>query len=361
MGFLNTLADVGDKFDRLVYGHKMMIFIVISFITVFWPLLIHWLSGDPGTMWRSFLTITLLLYLITCFFSWLAIWRDEDNNWSIKVAWPVIKESCIGGWQNMKSAFKHEGMLKWFYAGLQLLILGVTLYALGNVSHLIGSLLKDELGIPAGLRGLTLTLWYGGAFLTVAGPVLISVAIFKDRTIFSRIWTRRKALSKVNWTLSPSTEMVIDATSYSQNPQANRIAKGTMDKVLKSIHEWKPRRYLTLEKPLQVNLKNKLERDHPDFDVNIEYPLEGRRRADIVVNGSLMIEMKKDFKTYQRYRADGQLNQYIKDWGNQGPIIFLVGREDFTTVKEPLKQMISEKRAIKKDIIAVVGAKPAPD
>ena len=91
------------------------------------------------------------------------------------------------------------------------------------------------------------------------------------------------------------------------------------------IDEWKPRR-CTTEKDYENSLVSHWRKIQPKDRVTPQYAV-GRTKADIVVNESIIIELKKDLKTTgQRDRLKGQLTNYT-EWKGR-IIVVLVGDVD---------------------------------
>ncbi|MEK6978326.1 MAG: hypothetical protein AABX40_08045 [Candidatus Hydrothermarchaeota archaeon] len=85
------------------------------------------------------------------------------------------------------------------------------------------------------------------------------------------------------------------------------------------IESWQPKG-CTTEKDFEQSLLKELQKKLKKQRIQTQYGL-GRQRIDIVVDGKVPIELKKDLKrTSALQRAVGQLEQYLQDWDH----LFLV-------------------------------------
>ncbi|MEZ4922169.1 MAG: hypothetical protein R2780_03270 [Crocinitomicaceae bacterium] len=361
--FWNKLADIGDWFDRQVYGIKAKLFIYLALTTILLPsvigILADWGIVNPLFYDKSnrLLTLVLFLYILISIFSWFSIWRDENGIWSWKTALPILKISLIESSKSFLSIFKGDKFEIIYNLGLRVLVVGVVLLGVGNMLCVF----NDFSGLA--FDDYKIAFWFldAGFLLFILGLLTfaLSLVLDKEDKLINRIkndLSIKKTRSKVKF--SDTSQLVVNVADVNQleliKSKNNDVV---LNQVLDCIKSWTPRTWHD-ENEYQVSLYHKFHRDYPDLTVMMEYPLGGKRRADLVINESLMIEMKKDFKSQNEInRASGQLEQYIDDWkelGN-GPIMLLICKDNFETVKQPLENIISKKKVFKDDIIAVLG------
>jgi len=117
------------------------------------------------------------------------------------------------------------------------------------------------------------------------------------------------------------------------------------------IEQWHPRKCNTekdYEKSLYRFLHNKLE----DIQVTKQFA-RGRVRADLVIGDDVIVELKNNLKTTNRYqRLVGQITVY-KEWDGQ-IIIVLVGETDPNLYKEVMKHAESHNDGIGGEKIIVI-------
>jgi len=97
------------------------------------------------------------------------------------------------------------------------------------------------------------------------------------------------------------------------------------DMVWSAIKRWRPRGCET-ERQYEKSLYDFLHREFPDIQVTKQFA-SGRIRADIVVGGKIIIEMKNNLDTTGKYqRLMGQLMAY-EEWDGQ-VFVILTGKTD---------------------------------
>lgn len=97
------------------------------------------------------------------------------------------------------------------------------------------------------------------------------------------------------------------------------FSTGVFAEVRRVIKSWKPRGCKT-EKDYEKSLRQKLEKELKNRKIQRQFGA-ARQRVDIVVDGKVPIEIKKDLNsTAALQRTIGQLDQYLEDW----PGVFLV-------------------------------------
>lgn len=93
-------------------------------------------------------------------------------------------------------------------------------------------------------------------------------------------------------------------------------------RVCEAIESWRPRG-CTTEKDYERSLAKKLEKELLNQKITPQFG-SARQRVDIMVDGKVPIEVKKDLKTTAAFqRTVGQLNQYLQDF--EGIILVLCG------------------------------------
>ncbi len=94
------------------------------------------------------------------------------------------------------------------------------------------------------------------------------------------------------------------------------------ERVGEAIESWRPRNCST-ERDYENSLARKFQRDLVNQRIDQQYG-SGRQRVDIVVDGRVPVELKKDISSNaDLHRTIGQLDQYEKTW--KGAILVLCG------------------------------------
>jgi hypothetical protein len=172
------------------------------------------------------------------------------------------------------------------------------------------------------------------------GIVLLIYLYYNNKDILKRVQSQllqifgwKKEETKyhseiVNLKLNKSTELVI----YSKKEEHVTATISSSNSILFSdfltaIQNWNPRQ-TNDEKIYQDRLYRHLRMHMPDAAIQLEYPIRkvsGKAgRLDIVINDTILIEMKRDFSAGAIQRSTGQLMEYSDVWSGKGPIILLL-------------------------------------
>jgi hypothetical protein len=128
-----------------------------------------------------------------------------------------------------------------------------------------------------------------------------------------------------------------------------------------AIKSWNPRNYST-EYEYQDRLANHLRKMLPGATIKTEYPigeksLGNRGRGDIVVNDTILIEMKRDSSAGAIQRAKGQIAQYSEIWKDRGIVILLLCDYDYDHARLVFSSTMMDLAKLDRPVLTIV-AKP---
>jgi hypothetical protein len=94
----------------------------------------------------------------------------------------------------------------------------------------------------------------------------------------------------------------------------------------------------------------------------MEYPigsssLANRGRADMVINNTILIEMKRDGSAGAIQRAKGQVQTYSDIWKGKGPVILLLCDYDFEHARLAYSPTMNDLAILQRPVMTIV-AKP---
>ena len=98
----------------------------------------------------------------------------------------------------------------------------------------------------------------------------------------------------------------------------------------------------------------------PSSEIALEYPLKDisnnnqKLRADLVIDDTILIEIKHHPNSATLQKAKGQVEDYLNIWKGRGPVILLLCHADFELTKRSLEQFISDQNKLNKVIFALV-------
>ena len=97
----------------------------------------------------------------------------------------------------------------------------------------------------------------------------------------------------------------------------------------------------------------------PDATIDSEYPLKkfsGRKgRADIVINDTILIEMKRDSSAGAVQRAQGQMAEYSVLWQNKGPVILLLCDYNFDHARAVYSSLMEDQAKLGRPVLTIVA------
>jgi hypothetical protein len=130
---------------------------------------------------------------------------------------------------------------------------------------------------------------------------------------------------------------------------------------IKALQSWHPRT-AHLEYEFQDSLYRHLRKHMQYAQIETEFPIGSaehgnKGRADVVVNDTILIEMKRDGSAGAIQRAKGQVFQYSEIWNGKGPVILLLCDYEFEHAKTVYTPTMLDLTKLKRPALTIV-AKP---
>lgn len=127
---------------------------------------------------------------------------------------------------------------------------------------------------------------------------------------------------------------------------------------LNILSEWKPRRY-HYEYQFRDTLYSYLRSKMPEATIETEKPIgrtsEGNRgRADIIINDTILLELKRDTSAGAIQRAKGQIMQYSHIWKDKGPVILLLCNYEYDHAKVSYTSTLNDLAKLERSALAIV-------
>lgn len=205
--------------------------------------------------------------------------------------------------------------------------------------------------------------------MIVSGVALLAYLYKKNPAILNRITNDIKASFNSNeitvvptFHPSPSGRLVINAKNDEHIGTAVSFNSSQMFKdFVNALHSWQPRgAYYEYE--LQDRLYRHLKKNMPGASIEMEYPvgsaeLANRGRADIVINRSILLEMKRDDSAGAIQRAKGQISQYSDIWKGKGPVVLVLCDFDYTHADLAFHSTMVDLAKLERSVLTIV-AKP---
>lgn len=96
-----------------------------------------------------------------------------------------------------------------------------------------------------------------------------------------------------------------------------------------------------------------------EADIELEKPIGSkeefnRGRADIVIDDTILIELKCDSSAGAIQRAKGQIGQYAEIWKNKGPVILLLCNYNYEHAKASFTPVMTDLNKLDKNVLTIV-------
>jgi hypothetical protein len=371
--FLTKMLDFADGIDRWfqLHGGKLKWFIGLSFGVVVVAPLIDTLRGDWRDRWTAWSTVFLLIFLFVMLLAWLGSLRDDEGNWSLKRVWSSI-------WTNIQINinFIIDGFNlpkeELFYRLSTYLMLGSFGWkALQNVSVLVRKFYESTFHTKwQALRTFERTTNQWTPWVFFLGLAILLFLIYKNKTIWKNLVqdflpflasTKEYKIDNSTLKLS-SSNLVINAKDKDQvSMMLNGKHPELFNDFIKAIQKWTPKSFDS-EFEFENNLKAHLKRNIPHSSVSTQYriivdPADKRKdfKADVVINDTILIEIKKDNVSSSTKYVFDQVYKYSDLWKDAGPVVLLFCYGDYEKVKADFVPRLTLLGKDDKKVIAFVA------
>lgn len=369
---VTKLFDTVDNIDRKLYGKRIKFSIWGSvWVLIIAPLLDELLGVDSDRL-TYYSTLIFLLFTLVIVLAFIGSWRDDKGNWT----WERAKSRLLTYYEIMKDEIevtKKNGQNENIYKiGRVLFVGGISWKAFQNLSVFVRKPIENLFNIR--LSSFREFERFTNHYYWVA--ILFGVAILfylykRDQQIFIRIKSelrqlfdyKNKADSKyTNQAATIQTqvesELVINAKQEEQVSAV--IAKSNsnlFNDFVIALQNWHPKgAYYEYE--YQDRLYRHLKKHLPGASIELEYPIAdkaGRGRADIVVNDTILIEMKRDSSAGAIQRAKGQVSQYSEIWQGKGPVILLLCNYNYEHARTVFTQTMNDLAKLQRTTLTIVA------
>lgn len=346
--FFNTI----DKIDRQLYGSKMQYFswgvVSVLIIAPFLDCILK-IPHDRLTYLSTFL---FLLFVITISLAWISAWRDDSGNWTLKRAlsrlktyWETVRDTAAATRTNSTD----ESLYK---LGRGLVLFALTWKAFQNLSvfvrkpleHLVGHHIMRFRKFEHNANTyywIVLLLGIGIiAYLYRKNPQILTRIKSELRQLFGRqsgIGEKyHNEVARID--ASNHLDLVINTQERDHVELIVTRNKSTLfNDFIAAMEKWKPIN-CHYEYEFQDKLFRHLRKSMPEAVIEMEKPigeksLGNRGRADIIINDTILIEMKRDKSAGAVQRAKGQIMQYSHIWKDKGPVILLLCNYEYGHAK----------------------------
>lgn len=371
---LTRFFDTIDIIDRKLYGKRVQYFAWGVLIVLVISPVLDWTLEIPHDRLTWLSTLIFVLFVAVMVLSWLSSWRDDAGNWTwhrakskLKSYYEIVRDTSVDAKKNTSEEFLYK-------AGKYLVFGSLTFQAFRNISIFIRKPLEHWSNDPRlGMRGFEHTVHKYYWIALIIGLAIIYYLYRKNGDIFAKI--------------KHETRQIFGSANDLDNKYHNEIARiglhekddlvinATLDNHLKivisqsksqlftdfvnALSTWNPKNCY-YEYEFQDKLCNYLRKKMPEAIIESEKPIGSvsignKGRADIVINDTILIEMKRDSSAGAIQRANGQINQYTQIWKDKGPVILLLCDHNFDHAKTSYTPALSDLFRLERPVLAIVA------
>ncbi|MEO5644013.1 MAG: hypothetical protein ABIQ40_12955 [Bacteroidia bacterium] len=344
--------DTIDNIDRYLYGRKMKNFLIGSICVLIIAPILDWALEVPYDRLTWLSTFVFMIYVFIIVLAWISGWRDDAGKWTLKRAVSRLStyyQTFRDNAAKTKTTSKDEML---YNTGWWLFFGAIGWKSLQNLSVFVRKPIQNVTGhtMTRFIRFEKFTIhWY---WLPLILGIGVMIYLFRSNPkIIERIkkdllqlFGRRRQLENNRAEVFKIETGKTDNLVLNSKRDEHMLAVVANNKsilfngfvnAMQSWHPVKCHYEYEFQDQLYRHLKNVL----PASVIELEYPigdkaLGNKGRADIVIDDSILIEMKRgDTSASAVQRAKGQISQYSEIWRNRGPVILLLCGHDYEHAK----------------------------
>ena len=363
--------DFIDSVDRHLYGRKMKNFIIGSLLVVLIAPLLDEFLEVPHDRLTFYATLTFLFYSLLLFLAWLSSFRDENGKWT----WKKVIPRLITYFHILKNAAKNtrtNSRDEWMYKLAWLFMNGAICWkALQNLSVFVRKPVENFLGVRmVRLRNFESIARHWYLPVLFAGILLMAWLVKNNKQIWSRI--RQDLLHFLGYKKTDDTAQYATDASFSDEMVISTQNEAQISKILsgnsstrfgdfvQALRSWHPRN-CQQEHEYQNSLLEHLNAELPDSLVEDEFPIpdpsrKTRKRGDIVIDKTILVEMKRETTAGEIQRAQGQIHQYTTLWNKRGPVVLLLCNQEYEKARDIFEPTMRDLQKLNRPALTIVQA-----
>jgi hypothetical protein len=359
-----------DNIDRYLYGRKMKNFILGSIFVLLVAPILDELLEVPYDRLTFLTTLLFFFYVLIIFLAWISAWRDDEGKWTAQRAvsrltmyYKISKDTAAETRTNSKDEL--------LYRSGRLLFIGAICWkASQNLSVFIRKPLENF--FHKNMIRFRHFERFTNHYYWVALVLGLGIMIYLYRSnpkILERIKKDLRQLfsgrSYENYNNSAITidvdKLVIHSSQDDHIKSVSAKNKSALfNDFVNAMQKWKPDNF-HYEYEFQDDLYRHLKKNITDANIELEYPIGDKAhgnkgRADIVINDTILIEMKHNSNADAIQRAKGQIHQYSTIWNNRGPVILLLCNHDYEHAKLSYTSTMVDLTKLERPVLTIVAA-----
>jgi hypothetical protein len=371
---ISKFWDTIDNIDRALYGRKMKNFLIGSLLVLAAAPILDWFLEVPHDRLTFYSTLFFLIYTLILILAWLSAWRDENGNWTLSYALKCGQARIITSYKifkNTAATTKTTSINEILYnVGSYAIVIAVAWKSLQNLSVFIRKPIESLTHTRRmGLRNFELTTKHWTTAIFIIGLAILCYLYYSNPKILERIKKDLKQLfgrktfsgGAYSDTIIIQQEhgLVINSRNESEMSMVTKNKSNLFSDFASAINSWNPKN-CRLEYEYQNDLLIHLSTVLPKANIKTEYPigykeLGNKGRADIIIDDTILIEMKRDSSASAVQRAKGQILQYSEIWKNRGPVILLLCNHEHKHAKLSYNSTMLDLHQLNRPALTIVA------
>ena len=336
MSTINKLTTL-DEIDLWLDPRKFRWTFWLSILVVMVPW-INWMLDSPN--FEAAITTAYILYILLLFVLTLNRFKDQEGKFSLGPAINRYFGILSENWGELSANITDKGIRE-YLIGKKLIYLGIFWWAFTEFAQFIRFILMDTFSASGELWMKIIRGGSSFSIFIILGAILILYKAAKKnkdvQDILRGDWkyllfkTNNKGVVDRNYKVSFEDNFVFDLTKRSNEDLKNMKKALGRDllEIMEVISSWQAGsgNYVD-ESDYEKSLVKAIKRKYPHYDVLTQHRVksEGGRVYvfDILINQSIVLELKKDTSSRSINDGKGQVFRYSEVWEDKGPVILLL-------------------------------------
>jgi len=362
--------DAIDVIDRRIYGWRMRLLIWTSILVlIIAPLADEYLFKDPEDNTTHIFTWLFLIFVIILILGFIGSWRDENGIWTWYQTRTRLRTHLILG-IGKRSTLENVYRAAWF-----IFFTGVVWKAFQNLSIFIRKPIEHLTHKRiVFLRHFELYTKHHYFILLLIGGLIILWLMWKDPKMFKRkvkndllhllglYYPKNQYYSpnEMAMVIENSKGLVINSKDYRHVNSTIAASKSKLfNDFLIATRSWETGFYKN-ECEYQIRFAHHLARNLPGATIDMEFKITNAATgksvwADIVINETILVEMKNDDSSSAIQRAKGQIFQYSEVWKEKGPVILLLCNYEYENARLSYSSTMQDLVKLKRTALTVLA------
>lgn len=382
---VTKFLDAVDGIDRKFYGKRIKLFVWGCFLVlIVAPILDEFvfekmMQSYPDNLLTFFSTLAFLTFVVILILAFVGSWRDDEGAWTWKRAksrlqtyYEISKDQI----SETRTTSKDENLYR---LGQFLFFGAIGWKAFQNLSVFVRKPIEALFGTRLNsLRHFELFTKHYYWIVLFAGVGIIAYLYKQNPKIYERVKNELRQL--FGWDSSDKAKYPKQVIKIETRNGVDLVINTKRDEHINSViatsksnlfndfvtalqnwnpngayyeYEFKDRLIVHLRKSMPAAT---IESEFPFEDLQVPIGVNGRKkRGDVVINQTILVEMKRNVGSGEVQRAQGQISNYSSIWKDNGPVILLLCDYDYDKAKVNFTQTMNDLAQLQRPALTIVA------